>query len=168
MKNEEITIDEIFNAVTYYTKIDIKQKTRKSEVALARQLFYYICSLHNIEYPVSSKYIGFHRTTALHGVNAIDKLKDVDGIVARDIHSIQAILTDKPNINFQKQIARLEAENKALRDELNNKYTPLKHKVSNFERIITMINKRAKRKDEGILYVKISELISKLNVGINV
>ena len=45
MNNKEVTIDEIFNAVTFYTKIDIKQKTRKSEVALARQLFYYICSL---------------------------------------------------------------------------------------------------------------------------
>lgn len=166
--NQEITIEKVFNAVTNYTKIDLKQKTRKSEVALARQLFFYICDLHNLSYTESAKYVGYNRTTAIHGIKAIDKFKDVDAIVARDIHAIESLLIDTPHANLQKQIVRLERENKALRDELNNKYTPLKHRVSSFERIITMINKRAKKKDEGILYVKISELISKLNVGINV
>jgi chromosomal replication initiator protein len=100
-KNKKVTskvsIDEIINIVTEYYKIpvnNIREKNRRKEVALCRQLaMFMVKNFTNY----SLKSIGLHfggrdHSTVIHAIQNIQKLKSSDSAVAADIEKITALL----------------------------------------------------------------------------
>jgi len=100
-KNKKVTskvsIDEIINIVTEYYKIpvnNIREKNRRKEVALCRQLaMFMVKNFTNY----SLKSIGLHfggrdHSTVIHAIQNIQKLKLSDSAVAADIEKITALL----------------------------------------------------------------------------
>jgi chromosomal replication initiator protein len=93
----KVSIDEIINIVTEYYKIpvnNIREKNRRKEVALCRQLaMYMVKSFTNY----SLKSIGLHfggrdHSTVIHAIQNIEKLKSSDISVAADIENITLLL----------------------------------------------------------------------------
>ena len=92
-KKKHITIEEIQKIVSDYYHIPddlLRAKSRKKEIALARQVAMYLAKNHTKH---SLKTIGLHfggrdHSTVIHAVNSIERLSRSDDGIIKDLHSL--------------------------------------------------------------------------------
>ena len=97
VENNEITIDRIANTVCQYMKIEtslIYTKSRKREIALARQVSMYLSKLYTDR---SLSYIGDSlgkrdHATVLHAYKTIGEMMQYDAVLRRQVKDIEDIL----------------------------------------------------------------------------
>jgi chromosomal replication initiator protein len=93
----KVSIEEIINSVSAFYKIpvnNIREKNRRKEVALCRQIAMYMVKTLT---HYSLKSIGLHfggrdHSTVIHAINTIEKLKFSDPSIAADINNITDLL----------------------------------------------------------------------------
>ncbi len=96
-KTKKLSIEEIINIVSDYYKVpvnNIREKNRRKEIALCRQLAMYIAKNFTNN---SLKSIGLHfggrdHSTVIHAIHTIEKLKNNDSVIFSDIENISSIL----------------------------------------------------------------------------
>ena len=92
-KKKHITIEEIQKIVSDYYNIPddlLRAKSRKKEIALARQVAMFLAKTHTKH---SLKTIGLHfggrdHSTVIHAVNSIESLSKTDPSIAKDLQNI--------------------------------------------------------------------------------
>jgi len=96
----KFSIDDIIENVADYYKVpvnNIREKNRRKEVALCRQIAMYIVKTYT---NYSLKSIGLHfggrdHSTVIHAVSHIDSLKKIDSSINSDIEHIVSVLSEK-------------------------------------------------------------------------
>jgi len=92
-KKENISIDLITKIVAEYFRIDenkLREKNRKKEIALARQITMYLCKKmtnHSLK-TIGLNFGGRDHSTVIHAIQQVEKLKDTDDSISKDINYI--------------------------------------------------------------------------------
>lgn len=97
INDKEITIDRIANTVCQYMKIEtalIYSKSRKREIALARQISMYLskrCTNRSLSY-IGDSLGGRDHATVLHACKTIEQTMQYDAVLRKQVKEIEDIL----------------------------------------------------------------------------